>query len=181
MLSDLVKVFLLIASEVDAVFERHRSLLRSRDEDFLSLRSSNPISKLENVWNRSRQQNQTNVRGKHDDDLFPHDTSLGVIYVVHLVKDDPFDVTYQIRASIQHTPQNFRRHDETSRFWLDGNVTCQQTDVEHLPKISKLLVANRLDWRRIDGARAVFRSQRKGVFCNHGLARGSVRSNEHIF
>ena len=41
----------------------------------------------------------------------------------------PFNVPNQIRASIKHRPQNFRRHDQTRAIWIHRDVSGYQTHV----------------------------------------------------
>ena len=62
---------------------------------------------------------------------------------MHLVKNDEFNVTNQVRAFVEHTSQNLRRHDETVRFRVDLNIACEDTNLrcaECLLEVSVLLV-----------------------------------------
>jgi hypothetical protein len=79
--------------------------------------------------------------GKQDDSLLPDDTSLLVPHVVHLVKDDPSDFPHHLGASIQHTSENLRRHDQTRGSRVDGHISRHQTDIrEGLEEFSIFLI-----------------------------------------
>lgn len=87
-------------------------------------------------------------------------TYLGVIDIVHLVKDDELDISNQVGALVQHTPKNFGRHlwrshecsliceapftyDQARPFWVDLHVSCQDAHVRGLEgrlEVAELLV-----------------------------------------
>ena len=84
---------------------------------------------------------------EHNDHLLPDNASLGmgaisllflhqrrivthlcIIDVVYFIKDDKFDISNEICAFVKHTPQNFRRHDQTGGLRVDLYITCQNTN-----------------------------------------------------
>lgn len=48
------------------------------------------------------------MRRQHDDDLFPNDTSLEIVDIVHFIEHNPFNVSDQICALVEHASKNFR-------------------------------------------------------------------------
>ena len=178
-LADFVKVLLAVAAEIQNVFQRHGAFDRARDEHLLAFRATDPVGELPHVWHGGGEEHEADVRRKHDDHLLPDDAALGVVDVVHLVEDDPLHVADEVRAAVQHRSQNFRGHDEARRVRLDAHVPREQPDVELLPEIAKLLVADGLDRRRVNRPRAVFRRQRERVLRHHRLPGGRVRRHEH--
>lgn len=106
-----------LLARVEEMLERDRSFRGGDDVDVLLLgatvdkksvskrgereererrASPDPVGELLGIRHCRREQNDVDVVGKHDDDLLPHDTTLEVIDVVHLVEDDPLDVAYEI-------------------------------------------------------------------------------------
>ena len=96
---------------------------------------------------------------------------------MHFVKDHPFDVPDQIGALVQHASQDLRlctyesaiascfeqkvpcRHDETTCFRVDLNISSQDADVlgtERLLEVPILLVRQGLDRRSIDCSAQMF-------------------------
>lgn len=47
----------------------------------------------------------------------------------NLVKNDPFNVSHKIGASIEHAPQNFGRHYEARRVRTDLHVASDKADI----------------------------------------------------
>lgn len=70
-------------------------------------------------------------------------TNFCVIHVMHLIENDEFDVANKICTLVQHTPQNFGRHDEAVRFRIYLHISCEDTDrcsTKSLFEISILLI-----------------------------------------
>ena len=83
----------------------------------------------------------------------------------------------EFRASI---PQDLGRDDQARRLGIDADIAGDQADLrEGTRKVAKLLVRERLDRRRVDGASHVLGSESDRVLGNHGLAGARVRSDEH--
>ena len=112
-IDDLIELIAL--TSVNEVFQGSRSLVGRYDVDGLLFGATHPVRELERVRNGRRQQDQVHVSGKHDDDFFPHDSSLEIVDVVDLVEYDPFDVANKIRSFVQHRSQDFRSDDKTCR------------------------------------------------------------------
>ena len=58
-----------------------------------------------------------------NDDFLPNHTTLLIVDVVNLVKDDEFDVANQVSTSVEHTTQNLGGHDQAGGFWIDLHIT----------------------------------------------------------
>ena len=53
---------------------------------------------------------------------------LGIIDIVHFIKDDKLDISDEIRSFIQHTPENFSSHDQTRGFRINLHISCQNSN-----------------------------------------------------
>jgi hypothetical protein len=62
--------------------------------------------------------------------LFPDNAPLGIIDVMHLIKDDPLDVTDDVSALVEHRAQDLRRHDQAGRLGLDADIAGQEPDLD---------------------------------------------------
>lgn len=62
--------------------------------------------------------------------LLPDHPALGVVHVVHLVKDDPLDVADDVRAAVEHAAEDLGGHDQAGGFGADGHVAREQAHVE---------------------------------------------------
>ena len=91
-----------------------------------------PLGKLAGVRDGVGQEDVVDVVGQQDDGLLPDDAALLVPHVVDLVKDDPADLPHDLGATVQHGPQDLRRHDQAGRARVDGHVTRNQADVGKL-------------------------------------------------
>ncbi len=99
-------------------------------------------------------------------------TPLLVPHVVDFVEDEPLDLAHNLRAAVQHRPQNLRRHDEARRVRVDSDVAGHQANVaELLEQVAVLLVGQRLDRRRVNNALLVAQGHRDRVLCDDGLSR----------
>ena len=58
-------------------------------------------------------------------------------------------------APVEHRTQDLRGHDEAVGLRLDLDVAGEEADVKLLAEVAELLVADRLDGRRVDGFRLV--------------------------
>ena len=104
-------------------------------------------------------------------------TYFEIVDIVHFVENNPFDIPDQVCALVQHASQDLRlcryesaiasyfehkvpyRHDETTCFRVDLNISSQDTDVlgtEGLLEVAILLVRQGLDRRSIDCSAQMF-------------------------
>ncbi len=72
------------------------------DVHFLAFGSADPLRKLSGVGRGGGQEHHTHVLRQHDDNLLPHNAPFSVVHIVHLVEDDPLDVSDDVRAAVQH-------------------------------------------------------------------------------
>jgi hypothetical protein len=61
--------------------------------------------------------------GQQNDTFFPHHSSLLIAHVMDFIIDDPGHFSHDFRSAIKHTSQNLGGHDQTSRGWVDGDVS----------------------------------------------------------
>lgn len=70
-------------------------------------------------------------------------TYLCIVDIVHFVENDELDVADKVCSFVQHTSQNFCRHDQTIRLRVDLHVSCENADRRSTKrglKVSVLLV-----------------------------------------
>ena len=82
------------------------------------------------------------------------DTHFCVVDVVNLVKYDKFHVPNKVCAFVQHTTQNFCRHNETACLGIDLNIACQDSYRRGRKgefEVPELLIGKRLNGGRING------------------------------
>ena len=90
---------------------------------------------------------------------------------MYFIKDDPLNVTNQVRALVQHGAQDLRGHDKTGRLRIDLDIARQKADVfESDFEIAVLLIRERFDRRCVNSTRHVFRGQRDSILRNNRLA-----------
>ena len=69
------------------------SFLSVLNIDLLLLHSTNPLSKLEVVGDGGGEHDNTDMVWELDDNLLPNTTSLLVIDVMHLIENDPLNIS----------------------------------------------------------------------------------------
>ena len=106
---------------------------------------------------------------QHDNNLFPHNPPLDIIHIMHLIKNNPFDVSDDVCTLVQHRSQDFCGHDEAGGVWTNGDISRQQPNIKFIAKIPKFLIRDGFNGGRVDGTGAVLRCQRKGVLCSHSF------------
>jgi len=106
-----------------------------------------PVCELLRVRYGRREQDDVDMIGEHNDHFLPHDASLGdknyqplsslkkaiatylgIIDVMHFIKNNKLDISDEIRSFIQHTPENFRSHDQTWGFRINLYISCENSD-----------------------------------------------------
>jgi hypothetical protein len=81
------------------------------------------------------------VVGKFDNDFFPDRASLFIVDVMHLVEDDPFDISDSGRVVVEHLLEDLGRHDQARGIIVQLNVACQHANVSKLElEVTVLLV-----------------------------------------
>uniref|UniRef100_A0A8W7PKD9 Uncharacterized protein n=1 Tax=Anopheles coluzzii TaxID=1518534 RepID=A0A8W7PKD9_ANOCL len=96
------------------------------------------------------------------------------------VEYHPTDLAHNLRPTVQHVAQNFRRHDQARGARIDRHVARHQTDVlELFVKLAILLVGKGLDRGGVDDALLVRERFRDRVLGHHRLAGGRVGRHQH--
>jgi hypothetical protein len=118
--------------------------------------STDPVGNLLRIGDRRRQADQLDVLGAEDDRFLPCRTALWVSEVVNFVEDHALDAVEFPRRLEQHVAQDFGRHHHDRGVWVLGDVSGQETDVVPVDRsqVAELLIAERLDRRRVHDTRA---------------------------
>ncbi len=123
---------------------------------------ADPRAELLGVRHGRRQGDDRHVRGQVNDHLLPHRAAHLVGQVVHLVEDNDAQVV-QGCARVDHVAQHLGRHDDDRRAGVNRRVTGRQADVVRTVEVAQLevlLVGQRLDGRRVEGAHAALAGPR---------------------
>lgn len=59
------------------------------------------------------------------------------------IEDHPFHISYEVCTFIQHAAQNFCRHNQAARFWIDLDITREDANIlrsKRLLEISIFLI-----------------------------------------
>ncbi len=72
------------------------------------------------------------------------------------IENDPFNLTYNFTASINHVPQDFSSHYKTGGILIDSDIACDESYIDELIfQFSVLLIGKRLDRRCVDDSTSV--------------------------
>jgi len=119
--------------------------------DHPSFGPPHPISEIHIVGDSCTQHNQSYMFGKHDNGLLPNHSSFGVVDIVHLVKNDPLNVSYHLSPSVQIVPQYFCSHDHTACLRIHCDITSYYSHgIEFFRKLAILLIGECFDWGCVD-------------------------------
>jgi hypothetical protein len=139
------------------MLKRNWPMKSFHDVDHSPFSSSNPVCKLHIIWYCRTQHDNTNVFRKHDNSLFPDDSSFLIVYVMHLIKYDPLNISYHFSSSIQIISQNFGCHDNARCLWIQGNISSYNSDrFKLLTQLTILLITQCLNRRSVDNFSFVF-------------------------
>eukprot|EP00982_Pelagococcus_subviridis_P016417 31477-Pelagococcus_subviridis.AAC.9 len=167
------------------VLQRRGPVVRVHDVARVVVQSSDPLRELKRVGQRGGEKDHLASLRRVNDALLPHDASLFIPHVVHLVEDDPLDLSHDLAPAVQHPAQDFRRHHDARRVFVDAHVARHETHLRAgvaaklLRELSELLVRQRLDRGGVYNPLLVPERHRDGVFRDDGLPRGRVRGDHH--
>lgn len=74
---------------------------------------------------------------------------------MHFVEDHELDIADEVGTLVEHAPQDLRRHDEARGLRVDLHIAREDAyggRREGLLEVAELLVRQRFDGRRVDGA-----------------------------
>ena len=71
---------------------------------------SNPGCELFWISNSGRQKYVSNIAGQHNDCLFPNNASFFVSHIMNLIENYPFDLSDNLRTSVNHISENLGCH-----------------------------------------------------------------------
>mmetsp|Transcript_14784 Transcript_14784/g.22925 ORF Transcript_14784/g.22925 Transcript_14784/m.22925 type:complete len:247 (-) Transcript_14784:6-746(-) len=96
-----------------------------------------------------------------------------------LVEDDPSHLTSDLTSVVKHRPQDLGGHDDTRGRLVDGDIACHEPHIAELSlQFSKLLVAERLNGRRVYDTLVVLQTLSDGVLCHCCLSGRGVRCDQ---
>eukprot|EP00968_Pinguiococcus_pyrenoidosus_P024580 scaffold4850_cov213-Pinguiococcus_pyrenoidosus.AAC.14 len=150
---------------------------------WLPMQLGDPAGKLLRIRDRRGQKHEANLSNylvrQQDDAFLPDDPARFVPHVVHFVVDHPGHFAHELGAAIEHASQDLRGHDEALRIRVDADIACHEPDVLELRlHVPELLVAQRLDRRRVHHSLAIAKTLGNRILGHHGLASRGVRSHQ---
>ena len=140
-----------------------------------------PLRDLAIVADGRREADQLDGSRRLDDDLLPDRASRKVVDVVDLVENHVVDEVQSLGVLVDEVAQDLGRHHDHRRVVVDGVLTCDQPN-RPLAILSDevviLLVAQRLERRRVDDLGAFAQGPKDRVLGHHRLAAGGRRADE---
>ena len=153
--------------------QRHRAVLL--DDDLgRPADLPEPGPELLGIAHRRRERDDEHVLREVDDDLFPHRAAEAVGEVVHLVHDHVAEPRERARLPVHHVAQHLGRHDDDRGLGVDRRVAGEEADggrTVAAHEVGVLLVAQRLDRRRVEGLAARREREVDGELTHDRLAR----------
>ena len=87
---------------------------------------------------------------------------------------------YRVGSAIEHTPENFRGHNQARAFRINGQITGNKTHVvELLLEVSVLLIGQGFDGGGIYRSCHVFLGHGNRILGHDGFARRGVRCDKY--
>lgn len=73
------------------------------------------------------EQNRQTIAGEggEGENTFTH---LCIVDVMHLVENNEFDVTDEVRTLVKHAPENLGSHDQAACLRVDLDIACQDSN-----------------------------------------------------
>ena len=147
-----------------------------------SLSPPHPVRKVHIVGHCRTQHDQSNMLRQHNNRLLPHHPSLGIVDVVHLIENDPFDVADHLRTAIELVTQDLGSHDNAGGLRVHRDVACYDTHgVEAAGELAVFLVGKGFDGRSVYDLSLVLDCQCDAVLGDDGLACTGMGSHEDTF
>ena len=141
-----------------------------------------PRTKLFDVRNGRAQRNELHASRQVNNDLFPHGPSHSIREVVDLIHHDIAERMKSRRIGVHHVAKDLGRHHDDLGFRIDVYVARHKPDrfvPKPLHKLLVLLIAQRLDWSRVEDLDAVLHGPVNGVLANDGFASARGSGNEN--
>ena len=161
--------------------ERDRPALLD-DRRRLAADGLQPLAELLGVADRRTQADHGHRLREVDHDLLPHRAAGAVGEVVHLVHHHEAEAHEGPAAGVEHVAEHLGGHHDHRRLAVDDVVAGQQPDLVGAVAVDEvvvLLVAQRLDRRRVEALAAGREGQVDGELPHHGLAGARGRSDQH--
>lgn len=84
---------------------------------------------LWSVWYSSAEHHNIDMRRKEDEYFFPYHTTFAIVNVMNFIKNNPFQVAYDVRSIVKHWPQNLSCHDKASRFSINLYISRKEAHI----------------------------------------------------
>ena len=117
-----------------------------------------------------------------NNDLFPHGPSHSIREIVDLIHHDIAERMKSRRIGVHHVAKDLGRHHDDLGFRIDVHVARHKPDrfvPKPLHKLLVLLIAQRLDWSRVEDLDAVLHGPVNGIFANDSFASARGSRNEN--
>ena len=141
-----------------------------------------PAAELVGVVHRGREADETDLGGRHHEDLLPDPAAVGILDEVDLVEDDGVQPLEEVRARQEHVAQDLGGHHDHGGTRLHGRIPRQEPDVVLAvggDELAVLLVGEGLERRRVEGLAPRRQGAVHGVGRHEGLARPRRCRDEH--
>ena len=161
--------------------QRHRAVV-SDDDLGVAAHGGQPVAELLGVGHRRRQADEFHRLVEIEDDLFPHRPALAVGEVVDLVHDHVAQAVQRRRLRVEHVAQHLGGHDDDVGIAVARHVAGEQPDLLLAvdgDEVVVLLVAQRLDGRRVEALAAVGEGRADGELADDGLAGAGGRAHQN--
>ncbi len=161
--------------------ERDRPALLD-DGRGLAAHRGQPVAELLGVAHRRAEAHHRHRLREVDDHLLPHRPAAAVGEVVHLVHDHEPEAEEGPAPGVQHVAEHLGGHHHDRRLAVDDVVAGQQADLVGAVAVDEvvvLLVAQRLDRRRVEALAARAQREVDGELADHGLAGAGRGGHQH--
>mmetsp|Transcript_12122 Transcript_12122/g.35429 ORF Transcript_12122/g.35429 Transcript_12122/m.35429 type:complete len:237 (+) Transcript_12122:1893-2603(+) len=165
---------------VDVMLQGHGTVVGIHDMTRLMMYAGDPIDELLGIGDCGGEEDEAYAVREEDNGFLPDYATFFVSHVVHLIEDHPSHLPHHLAAPIQHAPQNLGRHDQTRRIRVNRNVPRHQPDVlKLLAQISKFLIRQRLNRRRVHHPLTIPQGFRNGILRDSRLSRRGVGRHQY--
>ena len=161
--------------------QRHRAVVGNHDFG-VAAHGGQPVAEFLGVGHRRRQADELHGLVQVEDDLLPHRPALAVGEVVDFVHDHVAQAVQRRRLCVEHVAQHLGGHDDDVGVAVARHVAGEQADLflaVHGDEVVVLLVAQRLDGRRVEALAAVGEGRADGEFADDGLAGAGGRAHQN--
>lgn len=124
------------------MFERNWSLIGALYINLLLFGSADPISELHVVFESCGEQHDRDMVRQLHNNFFPNTSSLWVIDIMGLIKDNPFYILKSVCVIVDLVLKHLCCHNNNCRISVYANISCEDSNIvaELYFKVSKFLI-----------------------------------------